>query len=132
MNDKILAIFLLAMLPGLSLGLGSQNYLCVNGDLQRRVEIFYETGVTVPCEVHYYKDTEAPGETMVLWHAQNESGYCERKTQGFIAKLENMGWNCGQHDAAGERNEPGQADESEQGAETGHDDDTEALVPGGE
>ena len=49
---------------------------CVCGDMQRRVAIVYETGVAVPCEVHYFKDTEAPGEHQVLWNAQNESGYC--------------------------------------------------------
>ena len=85
MNTKLLVAFLAAMIPGLTLGQASQNYQCFNGELVRRVEIVYETGVAVPCEVHYYKDTEAPGEREVLWNAYNESGYCETKTREFYS-----------------------------------------------
>ncbi len=67
---------------------------CVQGDLQRRVVIFYETGVAVPCEVHYSKDTEAPGQQEVLWRALNQSGYCESQAQAFVEKLEGWGWVC--------------------------------------
>ena len=117
MNKKFLAVLLAAMIPSLSFGQGSQNYQCTYGDLQRRVEILYETGVAVPCEVHYYKDTEAPGELQVLWRAMNESGYCERKARELIAQFEERGWTCGQSDEAGQEAEPEQ------------DDDTEALKP---
>ncbi len=129
MNDKFLAVLLAAMLPSLSFGQSPDAYQCSYGDLQRRVEILYETGVAVPCEVHYYKDTEAPGEMQVLWRAQNESGYCERKTQEFIATLQEWGWNCEQKGAAEPTTEPAQADDSEQGAEPVQVDDTEALKP---
>ena len=111
MNTKLLVAFLAAMIPGLTLGQSSQNYRCFNGELVRRVEIVYETGVAVPCEVLYYKDTEAPGERQVLWTAYNESGYCETKTREFIAQLEGWGWDCQQDAAAGQV------------------DDTEALTP---
>ena len=111
MNTKLLVVILAAMIPSLSLGQGTQNYQCANGELIRRVEIIYETGVAVPCEVHYHKDTEAPGERQVLWSAYNESGYCERKTREFIAQLEGWGWEC------------------EQDAPVAQVDDTEALMP---
>ena len=100
MNNKSLAVLLVAMLPGLSFAQGSQNYLCKYGDLQRRVEILYETGGTLPCEVHYYKDSESPGEMNVLWRAMNEAGYCEAKTQEFVTKLKALGWNCAPNDDA--------------------------------
>ena len=61
----------------------------------RRVEILTEPGVPVPCEVHYYKDTEAPGEKRVLWSAQAQAGYCEDKVDGLLTKLEGLGWDCG-------------------------------------
>ena len=80
-----------------SLSVSAQNapeYQCVLEDLQRRVVIFYETGVVVPCEVHYFKDTEAPGEREVLWRSLNESGYCESQAQAFVEKLEGWGWAC--------------------------------------
>lgn len=91
-----LTILVAMMLPGFSLAQGQHNYRCTQGDLVRRVEIFYETGVRVPCEVHYYKDTEAPGERQVLWRALNQEGYCEEKTEEFITKLSGWGWNCTQ------------------------------------
>jgi hypothetical protein len=129
MKDKFLAVLLAALLPCLSFGQGAQSYQCSFGELQRRVEILYETGVTVPCEVHYYKDTEAPGETQVLWRALNETGYCERKTEEFIAKLREMGWTCEQGSNAGPAAEPEQADDSQPDAAPAQDDDTEALIP---
>lgn len=129
MNRIILAVFLAAIISSGSVAQDPQTYQCAYGDLQRRVEILYETGVTVPCEVHYFKDTEAPGERQVLWRALNEAGYCERKTQEFIAQLEEWGWDCGQGDDAGEQAEPAQADDSEQEAEPAKENDTESLAP---
>lgn len=120
MNDKILAIFLAILLPGLAYAQAPHNYQCSYDDLQRRVVIFYETGVTVPCEVHYFKDTEMPGEPQVLWRALNESGYCERMAENFIGKLRDMGWSCGLAEAVEPATEPEAAPEV---------DDTEALIP---
>jgi hypothetical protein len=100
----------------------SGNYECTIGDLTRRIEIVYETGVTVPCEVHYVKDTEAPGNVQVLWRAMNEEGYCEAKTSEFVAKLESMGWDCG----AAARAAPEPAEE------TFESDDTDDLAPAAE
>ncbi len=108
-TSPLIVVFLL--LPSLSFAQDPNNYLCTMGDLTRRVEIFHETGVSVPCEVHYYKDTEAPGERQVLWQALNEEGYCEARTVEFVAKLQGMGWNCS---VAGSDIEP---------------DDTDALAP---
>ena len=60
-----------------------------------RVEIYTEPGKTVPCEVHYFKDTEAPGESEVLWSAEAQAGFCEQKAAEFVAKLQGWGWQCG-------------------------------------
>ncbi len=122
MNPKILAVSLVALLPCLSFAEGPQNYLCTYSDLQRRVEILYETGMTLPCEVHYYKDTEAPGDKQVLWRAMNEANYCEQKAEEFIVKLQDLGWSCGQNQAAG----------TPVAAELAQEDDTAALVPAAE
>ena len=98
MKKISLTILVAAILPFASLA--QDNYQCSNGDLQRRVEIVSEPGVTVPCEVHYYKDTEAPGERQVLWRAMREEGYCEQKAREFVAQLATWGWSCGHQDAA--------------------------------
>lgn len=105
------------LVPTLGSAQDAPRYECRNGSLQRRVEVKYETAVSVPCEVHYTKDIEAPGEAQVLWRALNEEGYCEAKAQEFVARLEGWGWNCGA--AASEDATP---DESQA-------DDTEALAP---
>ena len=130
MNDKFLAVLLLAILPSVSFAQGTQNYQCTIGDLQRRVEILYEAGGSVPCEVHYYKDTEADGDRQVLWRALNEVGYCEKKAQEFIAKLEDMGWSCEQGVTAGQRPEAEPADESGPDDQSEAGDDTDDLMPG--
>jgi hypothetical protein len=70
------------------------RYQCSIDEVTRRVEVLSEPGVSVPCEVHYYKDTEMPGEDQVLWSAQNEEGYCEARAAEFVERLEGMGWTC--------------------------------------
>ena len=117
MKKITLVVLTAAFLPFASFAQDQNNYQCSHGDLQRRVEVVYETGVTVPCEVHYYKDTEAPGEQQVLWRALKQEGYCEEKTQEFVRQLASWGWSCGQAEASEEAAAPDNAD------------DTEALTP---
>ncbi len=107
----------LLLLPCLAVAQEAPSYVCTNGDLTRRVEVIYETGVTVPCEVHYFKDTEAPGESQVLWRALNEAGYCEAQAESFVGKLRGWGWDCNASASSPMQDEPMQSD------------DTEALAP---
>ncbi len=124
MKKITLTILAAAALPGLAFAQEQNNYQCSHGDLKRRVEIVYETGVTVPCEVHYYKDTEAPGERQVLWRALNQEGYCEEKTRDFITQLGAWGWSCDQGTAAAPEVAEPEAEPAEAEAN-----DTEALAP---
>lgn len=97
-NIMRLATFLLvpvAFLPTLVIAADDGQTQCTYGDMVRRVVVMSEPGVSVPCEVHYYKDTEAPGEDQVLWSAESQAGYCEEKAAGLVAKLEGWGWQCG-------------------------------------
>ena len=90
------------MIPGvLTNAIGQESMrrgdksLCKNGDRQRSVEIqYYEQEKSVPCEIHYYKDTENPGMGQVLWRAANEAGFCEKKMAVFIKDLSDLGWDC--------------------------------------
>ncbi len=93
MKRLITFVTALFLMPGAALA-DAQSYSCSYGEMKRRVEILSEPGQSVPCEVHYYKDTEAPGEQQVLWSAQNEEGYCERKAEEFVAMLTSNGWSC--------------------------------------
>ncbi len=99
MRHTTLISLLFLTLPGLTLAQGAETQ-CTYGDMVRRVVIMTEPGVSVPCEVHYFKDTEAPGEDQVLWSASQQAGYCEEKAAGLVAKLEGWGWDCGPTDPA--------------------------------
>ena len=128
MSERALSVILLCATLVPASTLAADNYRCTNGSLERRVEIFYEPGRAVPCEVHYYKDTEAPGERQVLWRAQNESGYCESKTAAFVEQLESQGWDCGSGAAAPA--EPAEPAAEEPPADEAMDaDDTGDLAP---
>jgi len=94
MRKYSLIPLLITITPGLALAQGTSTE-CSYGDMVRRVVIMTEPGVSVPCEVHYYKDSEAPGEDQVLWSADQQAGYCEEKAAGLVARLEGWGWNCG-------------------------------------
>ena len=122
MIKKLLVLIPALLIPVLSYAQGIESYACKMGGLTRRVEIMHETGVTVPCEVHYYKDDEAPGQQQVLWRALNEAGYCEAKMTEFVGKLLEMGWECGVSAAARE-DLPVEEDKVDVV------DDTEALAP---
>ena len=119
-HKNVLAVMLL-LSPALTFGQGATAYQCTMDGMQRRVVILTEPGVTVPCEVQYHKDTEAPGQVQVLWSASSQAGYCEEKTQEFIAKLEGWGWSCAAADgnATEPQPEPAAPVEVEPEADTG-------------
>ena len=109
MLEKRLLIAAIAALPATVIAETGAQYQCTVGELVRRVEIMYETGMTLPCEVHYFKDTEAPGESQVLWRAMNEQGYCENQASAFIEKLQSAGWTCTGESAPAPAAEPAAA-----------------------
>ena len=118
MKFRYMITVVAAAIPCLAFAQDGNSYHCTMEDVQRRVEILTEPGVTVPCEVHYYKDTEAPGERQVLWSAGTQEGYCESKAEEFVAKLEGWGWSCS-HGGIAPAVEPAaeiapEADESEE------------------
>ena len=139
---KLLSVILL-LGPALAIGQGATSYQCTMDGKVRRVEILTEPGVTVPCEVQYHKDTEAPGQVQVLWSASSQAGYCEEKTQEFIGKLQGWGWSCAAADGVStepqaepaapseteaEADAVGESDSMDDAAEVS--DDTSDLEPG--
>ena len=117
-------------LSGLTLNAFAQepaSYLCTNGGLERRIVVMYETGTLVPCEVHYFKDSEAPGGSEVLWRALNEVGYCEARAAEFATKLSDWGWQCS-GDTAPASSVPDEEPEVSEPLT----DDTDALAPSDE
>ena len=128
---KLIPIALcVTVLPGVVMSQDSDKYQCSFGDLQRRIEILHEPGVEVPCSVHYYKDTEAPGEQQVLWSADSDANYCTAKAEEFIAKLEGWDWDCGRGtDTTGSDDAAGEVEEAETEVEEDLIDDPDVLAP---
>jgi hypothetical protein len=120
-----LMLVVVFLIPSVGSAKDSQNFQCTLRDMTRRVEIVSEPGVSVPCEVHYYKDSEAPGEQQVLWRAMNEAGYCESTAIEFIARLGEMGWQCGQ----AEQGAPADSDVESDDTTDDTSDDTADLAP---
>jgi hypothetical protein len=87
-------------------GQSNRNYQCTMAGLSRRVEVAYTSAAAVPCEVRYYKGSEGQSEPQVLWSAQNETGYCERQAEEFVAKLQGMGWTCTDAGTSGDTGRP--------------------------
>ena len=131
MKQMTLMLVVAFFIPTVGSAKDSQNFQCTLGDMTRRVEIVSEPGVSVPCEVHYYKDSEAPGEQQVLWRAMNEAGYCESHAIEFIASLGETGWQCGQgeQDAAMEEADDDADDMSDDTADLAPADDIELSEP---
>ena len=126
MNTKYVLAALVVALPCAAQAQDAGKYRCTQGDLVRRVEIYTEPGASVPCEVHYFKDSEAPGESQVLWSASAEAGYCEARTEEFVARLRGWGWDCNASAAA----DADVAPEPDAVPEPEVQDDTDVLSPG--
>ncbi|MDX1518096.1 MAG: hypothetical protein R3288_14715 [Woeseiaceae bacterium] len=129
MQKRLLVALSGMLLPVTLFAQNPSDFECSFGDLNRRLVIVSEPGVSVPCEVHYYKEDEAPGEHQVLWRATNEAGYCERQADQFKMKLIEWGWTC--------TDRPAPAAPADQSVdEPGDDappmpvDDTDVLEPG--
>ena len=61
---------------------------CKLKNLVRKVFLTYgDTETKANCEVHYIKETEAPGEDKVLWSAISDSGFCTEKKASFVEKF---------------------------------------------
>lgn len=71
------------------------EYTCTSGELVRRIVIEVgDLNTSLPCEVVYWKDQEAPGERRVLWNARSDAAFCQSKAAGLADKLGGAGWNC--------------------------------------
>lgn len=137
MDKKLSLAILLSAISLPATAIAADNYSCTLDGLVRRVEIYYEPGREVPCEVHYYKDSEVPGERQVPWRAQNEAGYCESRAAAFIEQLKSQGWDCtvtaaGAAAPAAEAAKAAEAAPAEEPAAAepaAEADDTDALAP---
>lgn len=74
---------------------GFTDTVCTSGSNTRKIELVTAaTETKLPCEVHYKKETEQPGNDQVLWSANSDLSYCHAKAAAFVDKLSGMGWAC--------------------------------------
>lgn len=84
-------IFLVPLLFSMSVFAENGRTVCISNDIQHIVQVVYPQGWDVPCEVHF----RTPGEMdRVIWKAETQVGFCERKAQAIIERRINNGWNC--------------------------------------
>lgn len=96
MKVTLRSVLLALMLANsaLAFALDDQVYSCSRDEHIRRVVIDYQSNNSpVPCQVIYSKDTEG-GSQKTLWQAQTTAGYCEKKAEEFVNKLDSWGWKC--------------------------------------
>lgn len=74
-------------------GLPTLNTSCVAGALTRNIWISYENQRGENCKVHYEKPQEnAPSK--VLWSAQQDPQFCQRKAKELIEKQKGWSFEC--------------------------------------
>jgi hypothetical protein len=74
----------------------AEEFQCQRDDLVRRIELrFADDADRLPCAVIYWRDTEAPGQSERLWHADHELDFCRNKAREMVQRLESAGWACG-------------------------------------
>lgn len=81
----------------------ADSWSCSLGNDVREVHIERTSSAPVPCNVVYRKLTEGI-EDQILWSANNDEDYCEKKADEFVTKLGSWGWVCAEtirDDAAG-------------------------------
>lgn len=89
-------IFLMTLGAASSQAAEKSEAICKSGDTIRRVVVEVgDLGTSLPCEVVYWKDNEAPGVRRVLWNARSDAAFCDAKAAGLVNKLSTAGWNCG-------------------------------------
>jgi hypothetical protein len=70
----------------------SSDYTCAHKMIMRSVSVQYEDpDHRVPCEVVYHKPPRSP---TVLWRAQAQVDFCERRAEELVRRLERRGWSC--------------------------------------
>lgn len=87
-------VLLLGGLAGAAAAVEAREVQCQRGDLLRRVELRGDATPGAPCEVVYWKDSEAPGVARVLWQAKRDRSFCESKASELVERLSAAGWTC--------------------------------------
>jgi hypothetical protein len=91
----VLAALSLVAASAVTAAASSEEFACRRGDLVRRVEVQFADGPDrLPCEVVYWRDSEAPGQPKQLWSADNQLAFCTAKARELLGRLQSAGWSC--------------------------------------
>ena len=64
--------------------------VCYSGDIRHVIQVVHPYGWELPCEVHF----TTPEESRVVWRAESDAGFCERKAQEIIDRRNEQQWQC--------------------------------------
>ena len=94
-NRYLVSVLAVALTATAAQAAEKSQVSCTSGDLVRRVVVEVgDLNTSLPCEVIYWKDKEAPGERRVLWNARSDAAFCDQKAAGLVNKLSTAGWQC--------------------------------------
>ncbi len=85
---------LLVVLLSVPVNVYAAAWSCSSANKVREINIESPATAPLPCSVVYRKADEGFIEPQVLWSAQHDETYCERKAKGLVEKLELAGWVC--------------------------------------
>ncbi|QIZ78583.1 hypothetical protein [Ferrimonas lipolytica] len=88
-------IALLALTATAAVAVEPDTFVCSKGGEERRIEVQYPSGESLPCEVSYQKY----GGVETLWTAHNTEGYCFVRALELVEKHRGWGWQCEQQAA---------------------------------
>jgi len=92
---SLTVVIVLIMLGPCRFAMADRVAICSSHANKRIITLDYLVdGSQLPCQVVYEKPTERPGYRKILWRAKNSSGYCERKMDAFLRRLDGYGWQC--------------------------------------
>jgi hypothetical protein len=91
----ILATLAVVAISTVATTAAGQEFQCRRDDLIRRIELqFADNPDRLPCEVVYWKDSEAPGQPQRPWRADHQLDFCTGKAHEMVELLEAEGWAC--------------------------------------
>lgn len=81
---------ILSLLMSAQVLAGDTRTICRSDGVRHIIQVVHPYGWELPCEVHF----TTPLESRVVWRADTDAGFCERKAQEIVERRNRQNWNC--------------------------------------